>query len=92
MGLVLYAIGAHADDFKTGLMSSQCVEISQNEITQAGTLPASIKEKEAHGLKRAESLLHHREEIKGLLGIWRVAKSIRLYPLAVRSTLVFNSA
>eukprot|EP00983_Pelagomonas_calceolata_P038780 1136917-Pelagomonas_calceolata.AAC.5 len=65
----------------------------KKKTTQADeTLPISIKEKEAHWLRRAVSPLHHKDvKERVLMGIWRVSASTRLQNLTVRSMIVFNS-
>eukprot|EP00983_Pelagomonas_calceolata_P024151 759585-Pelagomonas_calceolata.AAC.1 len=60
------------------------------------TVPASIKEKETHWLKRAGSPLHHKAEAKRAsvhppMGIWRVARRSRLQNLAVDNMISFSS-
>eukprot|EP00983_Pelagomonas_calceolata_P015821 501538-Pelagomonas_calceolata.AAC.1 len=55
------------------------------------TLPTSIKEKEAHWLKRAGSPFHHKgKEQKGLVGIWKVTGKVcrQLQKMATRSILL----
>eukprot|EP00983_Pelagomonas_calceolata_P009989 323992-Pelagomonas_calceolata.AAC.2 len=45
-------------------------------------LPTSMKEKEAHWLRRALSPLHHKySKQKALMGIWRVTRSTRFQSL-----------
>eukprot|EP00983_Pelagomonas_calceolata_P127668 1161429-Pelagomonas_calceolata.AAC.7 len=57
-----------------------------------GSLPASIKEKETHWLRRAVSPLHHKAAKQKMpMGIWRVARSSWLQNLTVRNIFVFNS-
>eukprot|EP00983_Pelagomonas_calceolata_P096021 1158083-Pelagomonas_calceolata.AAC.2 len=76
---------------------------SYSTCFQEENLPALIKEKETHQLKRAMSPTlpqsssrgpgvpsTTKQEQQGLVGIWRFAGSTRLQNLAVRSVLIFD--
>eukprot|EP00983_Pelagomonas_calceolata_P039726 1137312-Pelagomonas_calceolata.AAC.2 len=63
-----------------------------------GNSPVSMKErlgkteKETDGSKQLSVPYDTKQEQKGLMGIWRVARSTRLQYLAMRSFLIFNCA